>query len=77
MGGAALIATAKSFAIGFLLVPWKARIAVLVAVVYIGTAVIVEVLARAFNAVAKSLALDVLQILGRRIPCATILGVGS
>jgi hypothetical protein len=52
-----LVSAAESFTIGFPLLARKMRVTELIAIVYVETAVIVEVLARAFDPVAKSLVL--------------------
>jgi hypothetical protein len=71
-----IVATAKAITIRFSLVARNPRIAVLIAVVHIWPPVIVEILARAFDPVLETLALDLLQFLRRRIPAAAILGRG-
>src|ERR1019366_277577 len=67
----------KAITIGFPLFARKAGITVLVAIVHVRLAVIVEILARAFNAILETLALNLLQFLRRGIPVAAILGIGS
>jgi hypothetical protein len=71
------IAAAKAITIGFPLFARKAGIAVLVAIVHVRLAVIAEILARAFNAILETFALNLLQFLRRGIPVAAILGIGS
>jgi hypothetical protein len=75
VGCGSFIAKAKTIAIRFLLPRRKARIAVLVSIVHIGQAVFFQVPARAFNTVAEALPLNLLHVLGRRIPAKTILSV--
>lgn len=77
MGNALLVTAAKSIPVRFTLFGWKPWVAVLVAIVHVWAAVIVEVLACAFDPVVKTLPLNILQFLRRRIPAAAILGISG
>jgi hypothetical protein len=70
-----VIATAKAFTIRIPLVARNMRMAVLVAVAHVWPPVIVEVLARTFDPIVKTLPLDLLQFLRWCIPAAAILSI--
>jgi hypothetical protein len=70
-----LIPAPKTIPVCLALFPRQPRIAVLIAVVRVPSAVIVKVLLRANNPVPKSLPLYVLQLLRRRVPAAAVLTV--
>ena len=63
-----LISVTESITVGLALLWRKMGTAVLFAVVYIGTAVIIEVLAGSFNAVLESLAAQLIEFIGRCVP---------
>jgi hypothetical protein len=70
---APIVTAAKSLLIRFALFGGKMRISILVAIVHVGTAVIVEILARAHDPIVKTLTLHIPQILRRPLPVIPIL----
>jgi hypothetical protein len=68
-----IIATAETFAVRFSVTSSKIRVTVLLTVVDIGSAMIADVFARAFNSIAESLALDIIPLLRGRLPVVVIL----
>ncbi len=63
-----LVSTAESFAVGFALLCGQVRISILLAVLYIGPAVIVEVFAGSFDTILKSLTSQLIKFIWRRVP---------
>jgi len=70
-----LISTAEALTIIFPLVVRNMRMAVLVAVVNIRLAMIIEVLVSTLDAIVKSLALNITELCGRRIPLIALLTI--
>lgn len=68
-----LIAAPESLAISPALILRHTRVAILIAIVYVGLAMIVEVLVCALDSIVKSLALNFLVPRGRHIPSGAIL----
>jgi chemotaxis protein histidine kinase CheA len=71
----AVISLAKTFAIVVAKSARNPGMAVLIAIIHVRTAVIVEVLAGAFDAVVKPLTLDLAKLSRRRIPSAAVLAI--
>jgi len=77
VGSALFVSTTISVSIGFALFAGTPRVSVFVAIVHVQAAVIVEIIARAFDSVVKALPLNLLQVPWRCIPAAAILGAGG
>jgi hypothetical protein len=70
-----LIPTPKTIPVCFPLFPRQPRVPILIAIVHIPPAMIVKVPLRPDNPVPKSLPLNILQLLRRRVPATAILAV--
>jgi hypothetical protein len=70
-----IVAAAEAFAVIPSRVVGNVGVAVFVAVLYIRAAMVVVVLAGTFDAIMEALALNVAELLRRRIPAALILSI--
>ncbi len=77
VGSALFVATAITVSICLALFAGTPRVSVFVAIVHVQVAVIVVIIARAFDSVVKTLPLNLLQFPWRCIPTAAILGAGG
>jgi hypothetical protein len=68
--GSTVITASEAITVGFSLLRSEMRMAVFIAVFYVGPAVIAEILSRAFDSVVKAATLKIVQLPGRRIPIA-------
>jgi hypothetical protein len=71
----AVISLAEALAIVLAKVARDPGVTVLIAVIHVRTAVIVEVLAGAFDAIVKALTLGLAELCRRSIPSAAVLAV--
>ncbi len=77
VGNALFVSTAITVSICFALFAGTPRVSVFIAIVQVKAAVIVEIVARAFDSVVKTLPLNLLQFPWRCIPTAAILRAGG
>ena len=76
VGHASFIAAPKAIPVRLTLFGRKARMTIFIAVVGVWPAVIIKILLRANNSIAKTAPLYILQLLRRRVPAAAILAIG-
>src|SRR5579862_2658828 len=69
----AIVAAAKSVPVHFTLFRRKIWVAVFIAIIHVGLAMIIEVSSCSFNSVAKAAALNLIQFLGRDVPSTVII----